>query len=284
MTSMFFSNESGFSLVEDLTHSAECCSLMIYLGGHSHGPEASSVEYERATDSHIATLWDHIWEEDFDCESSKTNDAASDVKEMESVEIKSGNSNSLSRTHFAGLPSDKAQMNGDQASGKLECKIVEKNITMHMKSLCSKLAFVITSLQNEERLSQEHSLEQATIYIKKLQEKINKMKEKKDLILAKIKGKNKDTMAGFILGLRSPVVEITDSGSNLMVVLITGFCNKLILSDAICVLEEEGVEVSNASFSTFGDKIFYIIHSQVASSRVGYDTNRVYQRLKELVH
>ncbi|XP_077211832.1 transcription factor bHLH162-like [Tasmannia lanceolata] len=173
-------------------------------------------------------------------------------------------------------------MKGSQSSAKLERKTVEKNRRIHMKSLCFKLVNLIPNRHSMEALSQQDQLEQATLYIKKLRERIEELKEKK--MKLNIEGISENFRGGMMTSLRLPVIEVKDSGSSLEVVLITGLQKRFMLSDIIGVLEEEGANVVNANFSNVGDKVFHIIHSRVTSSRVGFESARVYERLKELVH
>ncbi|XP_058091680.1 transcription factor bHLH162-like [Magnolia sinica] len=174
-------------------------------------------------------------------------------------------------------------MKSCNVSSKLERKTVERNRRMHMKSLCFKLASLIPPHYSKEALSQQDQLDQAAVYIKQLREKIDELKEKRDLATS-IEGINKDISgAMMVLGLRLPVVEVRDLGSSLEVVLISGLNKNFMLCDVISVIEEEGAEVVNASFSFVADKVFHIIHSQVTSSRVGFESSRVYERLRELV-
>ncbi|KAL6010994.1 hypothetical protein ACLOJK_001438 [Asimina triloba] len=170
------------------------------------------------------------------------------------------------------------------AASKLERKTVERNRRMHMKSLCFKLASLIPSHYSREALSQQDQLEYAAAYIKQLKEKIDGLKQKRDLALS-INGINRDIRGGMMgLGVRLPVVEVRDLGTSLEVVVISGLNKNFMLCDVISVIEEEGAEVVNASFSFVADKIFHIIHSQVTCARVGFESERVYERLKALVH
>lgn len=60
-----------------------------------------------------------------------------------------------------------------------------------------------------------------------------------------------------------PIVELRDLGSSIEVMLVSGLNKTFMLYEVISVLEEEGAEVVTASFSTVGDKIFYVVHAQV---------------------
>ncbi|KAF8407928.1 hypothetical protein HHK36_007068 [Tetracentron sinense] len=99
-----------------------------------------------------------------------------------------------------------------------------------------------------------------------------------------VKGISKNIRDSMTMGLRLPVIELRDLGTTLEVILISGLNKNFMFYEVISVLEEEGAEVMNASFSVVGDKVFHTIHSQVTSSRVGIETSRVCERLKELVH
>ncbi|KAF8399261.1 hypothetical protein HHK36_015126 [Tetracentron sinense] len=132
-------------------------------------------------------------------------------------------------------------------------------------------------------LSQQDQLDHAAVYIKQLQEKIEELKGRKELAMS-AQGIDRKIRDSVTIGLRLPVVELRDLGSTLEVILISGLDKNFMFYEVISVIEEEGAEVVNASFSIVGDKVFHTIHSQVASSRVGVETSRLYQRLKELVH
>ncbi|KAJ8622965.1 hypothetical protein MRB53_031494 [Persea americana] len=176
-------------------------------------------------------------------------------------------------------------MKRGQASGpKLERKTVEKNRRIHMKNICRELVSLIPS-QHHSRvpLSQQDCFEQAADYIKKTEKRINELKRKRDLVMA-AEGINKDTSGEMMTGLRLPIVELSDLGPILKVVLISGLENNVMLSDVITVLEEEGAEVVSANQYSVADSCFHVLHSQVSSSRVGYESERVHKRLKEIVH
>ncbi|KAJ8628148.1 hypothetical protein MRB53_021455 [Persea americana] len=99
-----------------------------------------------------------------------------------------------------------------------------------------------------EALSQQTQLDQAAAYIKKLRENIEGLKERRALA-AHIVGINKDMSDGMMIELRTPVTEVKDLGSTVDVVLISVLNRNFMLCDVISVLEEEGAEVVNASFS-----------------------------------
>ncbi|XP_056170373.1 transcription factor bHLH162-like isoform X2 [Syzygium oleosum] len=172
-------------------------------------------------------------------------------------------------------------------SPKVERKTVEKNRRIHMKNLCSELASLIP--QHNITTSKQDQLDQAASYIKQLKEKIDGLKLRKEQAILLSEGidpsssltSSNDQEAN--LGFTLPVFELRDHGLGLEVILISGRRKNFMLYEVISILEEEGAEVVSASFSVIGDKIFHTLHAQVRLSRVGVETTRVYNRLKELI-
>ncbi|CAN1807239.1 Transcription factor bHLH162 [Linum perenne] len=92
-------------------------------------------------------------------------------------------------------------------------------------------------------------LDQAAKYIKKLQTNLEKMRVKKERLTT--------------VSIRPPRIEIREMGSALEVVLVTGLDSHFVFNETIRVIQEEGGEVVNASFSVAEDLVFHTIHSQV---------------------
>ncbi|RWR82003.1 transcription factor bHLH162-like protein [Cinnamomum micranthum f. kanehirae] len=169
------------------------------------------------------------------------------------------------------------------SSSKLERKTIEKNRRINMKSLCFKLASLVPSHFSKMALSIPDKLEQATEYIKNLQENIEALKKKRDLPVHIVET-SKDVTDGMMIGFSLPVIEVRESDSVVEVVLVTELKKNFMLCNVISIIEEEGAQVVNASFSCAADKVFHIIHSQVTSPRVGFESARALERLKELVY
>nr|XP_010940038.1 transcription factor bHLH162 [Elaeis guineensis] len=172
------------------------------------------------------------------------------------------------------------------SAAKMERKTVEKNRRLHMKSLCLKLSSLIPKEHistSKDVLTQQDHLDLATSYIKMLQDRIEKLKQRRELQTS-VEGISNDISREMTIGIRLPVIEVRHQDSNLEVVLITGLNKSFMFHEVISILEEEGAEVVSASFSAVGDKIFHIIHSKAVSSRIGMEASRVSERLKELVH
>lgn len=156
---------------------------------------------------------------------------------------------------------------------KVERKTVEKNRRMHMKTLCFKLSSIIPKEHrtiHKTVLTQQDCFDEAASYILKLEENLEKLKQRKQM---QSKGR-----------VGQEVVEVRYEDLNLEVVVVSGVRKRFMFHELINVLEEEGAEIVSASVAVVGDKIFHTIHSQAISSRIGLEPSSVSRRLKELVN
>ncbi|CAA7402238.1 unnamed protein product [Spirodela intermedia] len=181
-------------------------------------------------------------------------------------------------------------MKSSDARTRVERKTVEKNRRIHMKNLCFKLSSLIPkSGISKDSLTQQDHLDQAAAYIKTLRERIDRLKQKKELTVDRAAegGAATPDKSGaapeLMIGLRLPLVEIRALESTLEVVLICGPDRRSLFYEVIGVLEEEGADVVNASFSSVNEKTFYTIHAQVRCPRIGLEASRLSERLKRLV-
>lgn len=127
--------------------------------------------------------------------------------------------------------------------------------------------FFFNLLRDQEAPMLSDQLEEAANYIKSLQEKLEEMKERKELLSTETKEINKSMDDdGKTVGLQLPHIEIQELGPALLVLLICRFDDQFVFYKTIRILEEEGVEVVNASFFALGDKAFHTIHSKVIST------------------
>lgn len=185
------------------------------------------------------------------------------------------------------------------SSSKADRKTVEKNRRNQMKTLFSQLislvphhpkvrcfllpkSFLVTSsffggqtnilgntlnyLLNfalyvifQELLSLPDQIGEATNYIKNMEIKLEKLKERRDSATG-ARTLSNDTMVG---SFRVPQVDVQEMGSALQVVLITGPESQFMFTETIRLLHEEGVEVVNASFSVVDNAIYHTVHSEV---------------------
>nr|CAB3476591.1 unnamed protein product [Digitaria exilis] len=185
---------------------------------------------------------------------------------------------------------------------KLERKDVEKNRRLHMKGLCLKLSSLIppaarhasllseaaasASNPNKDTVTQLDQLDSAAAYIKQLKERIESLKRSKagGGLSGHVAGTAAVATGVAGAAVRMPVIEARYQDGTLDVVLISEAGRPFKLHEVITVLEQEGAEVVSASFSVVGDKIFYTIHSQALSPRIGLDATRVSERLQDLLH
>ncbi|XAR50166.1 hypothetical protein NMG60_11004420 [Bertholletia excelsa] len=173
------------------------------------------------------------------------------------------------------------------ATEKLDRKTVEKNRRIHMKGLCFKLTSLIPSHHfrpSKEMLSQQDQLDQAAAYINKLKERVELLKARKAALARRHDENNMNNCrSNMASGVKLPMIELKDLGSGLEVVVVTGLRKKFMLYEVISILQNEGAEVVSASVTTKGDKVYHTLHAQVRISRVGVESSKIYERLKELV-
>ncbi|CAN0853048.1 Transcription factor bHLH162 [Linum grandiflorum] len=143
-------------------------------------------------------------------------------------------------------------------------KTIERNRRNQMKELYSNLSSLVPPHISKEPVSLPDQLDQAAKYIKKLQMNMEKMRLKKERLLANNGGeKPAPAVSGGMCRPLPPKVEIREmAGSALEVVLVTGLDSHFVFNDAIRVIQEEGGEIVNASFSVAEDQVFHTIHSE----------------------
>ncbi|KAL3519770.1 hypothetical protein ACH5RR_017919 [Cinchona calisaya] len=172
------------------------------------------------------------------------------------------------------------------SSSKTDRKTIEKNRRNQMKTLLSELTSLVPH-QSREVLSLPDQLEEATNYIRNMQIKLEKMKERRDCRIMGTNNNNNNNNNNTIVGrtsLRLPHVDIQEKGSALEVILITGSDCQFMFTETIRLLHEEGVEVVNASFSLLDETIFHTIHSKIGESATCYAAARISEKLKKFVY
>lgn len=121
----------------------------------------------------------------------------------------------------------------------------------------------------QESISLPDQLEEAANYIKKLQINVEKMKEKKNTLVGIFERPNNVSVmkrGSKNVGLiKSPKIEIRQVGLAVEVVLITGLDCQFMFCETLRVLQEEGIDIVNASYMVNGDAVFHSIHCQVIS-------------------
>lgn len=101
-------------------------------------------------------------------------------------------------------------------------------------------------------------MDEVIAYIKQLQERAERLKQRKQLL-------ERVEEAAAAGGSISPVVSVKDMGFIFEVCVVCGQHKNLSLYQVINVLVEEAAEVLSVSHSTVGGRIFYTIYFQVCS-------------------
>ncbi|KAK0573155.1 hypothetical protein LWI29_003714 [Acer saccharum] len=165
------------------------------------------------------------------------------------------------------------QESNSNSSSRIKRNLLERNRRIHMNTLLSKLFSLVPQRQ---QFSVCESVDQATSYITKIEEKIKKLRERKEVIL---KGDHDDHDEKF----EPVVINVKSSESTLEVSIISGLKKKILLHQVISVLVEEGAEVVNITYHNAGGRVFHTIYSKPIYTRIGIETSRVHERLKELI-
>ncbi|CAD5190486.1 transcription factor bHLH162-like isoform X2 [Musa acuminata AAA Group] len=154
---------------------------------------------------------------------------------------------------------------------KIERRTVERNRRICMKNLCFKLTSLIPrdTTMSKRAMRDQDQLDQAFNYIKELQGRVEKLKQKKE-------------MRRMTADLHFLLVEVRSMDSTLLVSFVSGSRSSYMFGKVIGVLEEEGAEVISASFNLVGGRIFHTIHCQAFCSRIGLEPSSVNEKLKKL--
>ncbi|KAI7748001.1 hypothetical protein M8C21_017397, partial [Ambrosia artemisiifolia] len=160
------------------------------------------------------------------------------------------------------------ETNPSSSSCRVDRRTIEKNRRIHMKALYSKLHSLVPHEANSrDVISQPDQLQKAANYIKKLQIKLQKMKEEKDNLMRlkelEINPGKKSKASSLKDGKqRKPQIDVREIGSSLEAILITGVDFRFLFSETIRVIHEEGFDVVSASFSMVNDMVVHTIHAQ----------------------
>ncbi|KAK8512868.1 hypothetical protein V6N13_090388 [Hibiscus sabdariffa] len=167
-------------------------------------------------------------------------------------------------------------MEHGSVSSRINRCLIERERRRHMKSLSSQLSALLPP--QPTKMSMPELVDQATAYVKELQQNLEKFKQMKVEMKEK-RGPGCSKRSRKI----SPVLNITDLGSHLEVNLITGLNKRFALSDLISILQEEGAEIISAACQYTEDRAIYTILSQAIYPRIGIATSSVHERLKSLI-
>ncbi|KAJ9559771.1 hypothetical protein OSB04_004931 [Centaurea solstitialis] len=180
----------------------------------------------------------------------------------------------------------------DGGSRKLERKTIEKNRRSYMKDLCYKLTSLLPSFLSKpyKCFTQDSLFDQSIVYIKKLQKRVEQLKEKRDEISRLVDNDDRndrvccDQPKVNCIGITLPTVEIKEFNGGLQVFLTSGLKRNFTFSEVIRIVEDGGAEVVKVGYTTVGEKVFYTLHAQARVSRIGVEITSVYERLQELIN
>ncbi|CAJ2648631.1 unnamed protein product [Trifolium pratense] len=173
-------------------------------------------------------------------------------------------------------------MEDNPSSSRVDRKTIEKIRRIQMKDLCNKVYSLLPHQTSKKAISTPDKVEEATKYIKKLQINLEKMKEKKNFLLGIQRSTNVDMDRSKNLGFKNPKIEIQQFGLVLEVVLITCLDSHFLFNETIRVLQEEGVDIVNASYKVNEDSVFHSIHCQVGE--FGNEVARISEKLKKFIY
>ncbi|KAK8582860.1 hypothetical protein V6N13_069628 [Hibiscus sabdariffa] len=162
------------------------------------------------------------------------------------------------------------------APSRTNRNLIERERRSQMRSLLLTLFSFLPP--HPRRMSMPDLVENATIYIKQLQERVEELSRRKAQLIRELNGQPRTVMP--------LVLKITDSESEstVQVDLIagTGTGTTIALCDIVTILEEEGAEIVNVTYHNDGNRIILSVHSQAAYSRIGIEISRVRERLQNL--
>lgn len=115
----------------------------------------------------------------------------------------------------------------------------------------------------QEAIPVPDQIDEAINHIKSSEERLKKLKEKKERLLLMGKKRSYDENK---TRLKLPQIEVYEmAGSLLEVVLKTGLDYQFIFSEVVCILREEHADVANVKLSVSGDSVFHVLHAEVTS-------------------
>jgi hypothetical protein len=127
-----------------------------------------------------------------------------------------------------------------------------------------KIFFLLLWVYMQEAQPLPDQIDRAINYIKSLEEKLEKAREKKESLARSRKRSYTCTFDPISSAAsKSPQLKIHEIGSALEIVLTSGLGNQFLFYEIISILHEEGVEVVSANFQALGDSFFHIVHAQV---------------------
>ncbi|XP_042068267.1 transcription factor bHLH162-like [Salvia splendens] len=180
--------------------------------------------------------------------------------------------------------------NSDTAP-KIERKIIEKNRRTKMKNLYNQLVSLLPHQPSPvDGAPLPDQIDEAVEHIKGMTTKLEKLKQKRDLLLEKKKQlinnscvtniRNKATNNAS--SSSAPLVEVQDMGPNLDVILANDLQNYTSFRDIVRLVHQHGVEIASASFGRDGNSSIQVLHDKVGNPKPGFDGATITRKMKEL--
>ncbi|KAK7324711.1 hypothetical protein VNO77_28497 [Canavalia gladiata] len=180
---------------------------------------------------------------------------------------------------------DQKQPSQPSSSTKIERKIVEKNRRNQMKNLYSTLYSVLPNHNSKDAKAVPDQIDEAIDYIKNLETKVKREKEKRESLKERKKTRGDCSSAFQVQGNpKSPKIEIQETDSSLEVILTCGADNEFLFYEIIRILFEENVEIVTANFSIVGDSLLLVVHGEIPQSCLQFGASKVSERLKRFVN
>ncbi|KAL2483247.1 basic helix-loop-helix (bHLH) DNA-binding superfamily protein [Forsythia ovata] len=130
----------------------------------------------------------------------------------------------------------------------------------------------------QEALPLPDQLDEAMEYIKSLKTKLEKMEEMKESLMPPKRSHSCITSA-VRASTESPLVEVHEMGTNMDVILLTGLENYSRFCGIIHLLHEDGVEVVNSNFSTYGNSTLQV----GKADNHNFEATKMSRKLKEFI-
>ncbi|XP_027769069.1 transcription factor bHLH162-like isoform X2 [Solanum pennellii] len=160
-------------------------------------------------------------------------------------------------------------MYSSYSASRLEKKYVEKHRRNNMKILFNHLYSLLPPHPSQEAMGLPGQIDASITCIKNLEIKLEKSK----MQLEKLRTKKRSN-------LLSPQIEVQEMSPTMDLILITGLDKLSMFYNIIRLLNEEGFEVIDSSFSLHGNSKMQIFHE----TKVIGNSTMVYRKVKELLN
>ncbi|KAL8461250.1 hypothetical protein ACS0TY_032642 [Phlomoides rotata] len=171
---------------------------------------------------------------------------------------------------------------------RIERKIIEKNRRNRMKILYSNLVSLLPNHTSKvEGLALPDQIDEAVEYIKSMQMKVERLKQKELLLQGKrliSDPRVTNTSSTENKCTNKTQFEVHSMGQNLDVVLANGLPDYSSFNDVIRFIHQHGGEIASASFARNGNSIIQVLQDKVGhNNESSFEGATMSRKLKELV-